>query len=107
MSTQNLYIKIWEDVLPNILDFLTNNNENEIFLLDEARFHCVGNRVKSGYSFRLEIVNGNVPRKNGSAVARDLKEVLDASKEFKNLAIDFYLIIRLDKKFNLYISKWT
>ena len=101
---KNKYIKIWEDVLPKILNVLKDDKDYDVISLDGSRFFNVGNRENSGYTFRLDIINGVVPRKNGSAVARDLKQVLDSSIEFKKLAKDFYLIIRLNKEFKLQIS---
>lgn len=102
---KNLYIKIWEDERPNILDFLRGDEKNVDISLNSSRFSSVGNRENSGYTFRLDIINGVVPCKSGSAVARDLKQVLDSSIEFKKLAKDFYLIIRLNKEFKLHLSK--
>lgn len=102
---KNKYIKIWEDVLPKILNVLKDDKDNDVISLDGSRFFNVGNRENSGYTFRLDIINGVVPCKSGSAVARDLKQVLDSSIEFKKLAKDFYLIIRLNKEFKLHLSK--
>lgn len=101
---KNKYIKIWEDVLPKILNVLKDDKDNDVISLDGSRFFNVGNRENSGYTFRLDIINGVVPRKNGSAVARDLKQVLDSSIEFKKLAKDSDLLIRLNKDFKLQIS---
>lgn len=42
--------------------------------LDKSMFTTAGNRVASGYTFRLDIINANVPTKSGTAVARDLKK---------------------------------
>lgn len=102
---KNKYIEIWEDVLPKILRVLKEDKDNGVISLDDSRFFNVGNRKNSGYTFRLDIINGVVPCKSGSAVARDLKQVLDSSIEFKKLAKDFYLIIRLNKEFKLHLSK--
>ena len=63
-----------------------------------------GNRKKSGYTFRLEIVDGIVPRKKGSAVARDLKKVLDKSIDFKTLANKKSIIISLNTNFELVVQ---
>jgi hypothetical protein len=63
----------------------------------------VGSRYNSGYSFRLDIINGDIPTKDGSAVARDLKKVLDDSVEFSKYAVDKDITIRLDSEFVLHI----
>jgi len=101
---KNLYIKIWEDELPHILDFLRGEEKNVVISLKSSRFSDVGNRENSGYTFRLDIINGVVPHKSGSAVARDLKQVLDSSNEFKELAKDSVLSIRLNKEFELQLQ---
>jgi hypothetical protein len=44
-----------------------------------------------------------VPTKDGSAVARDLKAVLDDNTKFKEYAAGKYIVIRLDKKFVMHI----
>lgn len=44
-----------------------------------------------------------MPEKKDSAVARDLKKVLDESLKFKSLAKDKNIIIRLGKDFVLEI----
>lgn len=66
-------------------------------------FESVGNRRISGYSFRLDIANGIVPRKKGSAVARNLKKVLDESPDFKRLANE-NITIRLNSDFELIVQ---
>ena len=58
----------------------------------------------SGYSFRLDIANGIVPRKSGSAVARDLKKVLDESSDFKKLANEKSITIKLNTRFELIVQ---
>lgn len=53
----------------------------------------------------LDIANGIVPRKKGSAVARDLKKVLDESPDFKRLANENkYITIRLNSDFELIVQ---
>lgn len=104
---KNKYIEIWEDVLPKILRVLKEDKDNGVISLDDSRFFNVGDRKKSGYTFRLDIINGVVPRKSGSAVARDLKHVLDSSIEFKKLAKDSVLLIQLNKEFKLQIYHST
>ncbi len=100
----NKYVGIWQQVLPAILEVLANgSNMNKRLPLKEDLFKEVGNRKSSGYTFRLDIVDCNVPSKSGSAVARDLKYVLDNSTEFKQYAKGKNLTIRLDSKFVLHV----
>ena len=56
--------------------------------LSPLEFEKRGNRTASGYSFRLQISKGVIPSHRGSAVARDLKTVLDGNDDFKKYAID-------------------
>lgn len=101
----NKYVHIWQQVLPEILRFLAveGNGTNIKIPLNKDVFWEVGNRISSGYTFRLDIVNCDIPRKSGSAVARDLKEVLDNSDEFRRYVRGKNLMIRLDSKFVLHI----
>lgn len=102
-SNTQKYVELWEQVLPHILDFLANGEKSIKLQLTKESFNSVGNRVNSGYTFRLDIEDGVVPTKKGSAVARDLKRVLDNSKKFKEYAINKDITIRLDSKFIMHI----
>ena len=103
-KSSHKYVELWQKVLPEILEFLSDEENEELELqLNGEMFVVVGNRVNSGYTFRLDIVNGEVPAKDGSAVARDLKAVLDDSTKFKEYAADKYIEICLDKEFALHI----
>lgn len=97
--SKELYVQIWEDNISDILKFIKEGGGEKS--LDGARFEEVGNR--DNYRFRLDIENGNIPVKNGSAVARDLKLVLDKNKEFKSLAKDKNIVIRMGTKFDLHV----
>ena len=92
---KELYVQIWQEYLSEILYAI--NSISKTMKLNRSLFESVGNRKKSGYTFRLEIVDGIVPRKKGSAVARDLKKVLDKSIDFKTLANKKSIIISLNK----------
>lgn len=80
---KNLYVNTWRKYEIRILHAIRND---EATLLDRIAFESVGNRVKSGYNFKLVIENGIIPRNDSSAVARDLKLVLDENTEFKKYA---------------------
>lgn len=94
---KNLYIQIWKDNLHHIIELMKKGNGE--FQLQEFLFKAAGDR--ESYSFRLEIENANIPRHRSSAVARDLKNVLDLSTEFKNLANGKCWVIRMGKDFVL------
>ena len=103
-KSSHKYVELWQKVLPEILEFLSDEENEELELpLNGEMFVAVGNRVYSGYTFRLDIFNGVVPTKDGSAVARDLKAVLDDSTKFKEYAAGKYIEMRLDKKFVMHI----
>lgn len=97
---KELYVEIWKDYLHEILSAIKNNGD--IIDLAPSRFRSAGNRID--YSFRLDINNGVVPIKSGSAVARDLKMVLDENSEFKDIAKGKNIVIRLNTKFELIVS---
>ena len=101
-SGKELYVQVWQDYLSKIL--LDINSTNKTVKLNHSLFEAVGNRNRSGYSFRLDIDNGIVPRKKGSDVARDLKKVLDESSVFKHLANGKNIIIRLNGSFELTVQ---
>lgn len=101
-SGKELYVKIWKDYLPIILSAI--KCEQKTMTLDRSLFESAGNRKNSGYSFRLDIANGIVPRKSGFAVARDLKKVLDESFDFKRLANEKSITIRLNTNFELIVQ---
>ena len=99
---KELYVQIWQEYLSEILYAI--NSISKTMKLNRSLFESVGNRKKSGYTFRLEIVDGIVPRKKGSAVARDLKKVLDKSIDFKTLANKKSIIISLNTNFELVVQ---
>lgn len=101
-SGKELYVEIWEDYLPIILSAI--KYKQKTMKLGRSLFESVGNRKNSGYSFRLDIADGIVPRKSGSAVARDLKKVLDESTDFKLLVNRKNITIRLNGNFELIVS---
>ena len=103
-KSSHKYVELWQQVLPKILEFLADEeNEGLELPLNGEMFVAVGNRVNSGYTFRLDIINGEVPTKAYSAVARDLKAVLDDNKKFKEYAADKYIEMRLNKEFVMHI----
>lgn len=97
--SEELYVQIWKDNISDILKFIKEGGGEKY--LDGARFEEAGDR--KNYGFRLDIENGNIPVKSGNAVARDLKLVLDKNKEFKSLAKDKNIVIRMGTKFDLHV----
>ena len=99
MSNSGLYIQLWRNILPEIY-YAIDNNIGEI-KLRKSDFTACGNRKK--YSFRLDITNGIIPIKEGSAVARDLRTVLEAALLFKAFVKDNNITIKLTSDFVLKI----
>lgn len=102
MEKQEKYVKIWKENLAWILQAIEKGEDKKT--LDRISFCEVGNRVSSGYSFRLEIDDTNIPTKKGSAVARDLKDVLDDSENFKRIASHKKIVIKMGKDFTLQVK---
>jgi len=73
-------------------------------ILDEILFTAVGERAKSGHSFRLEIYNGEVAKNSNSQVARDLVSSLFADHFLFDWIGNKHIIIRLNRKFELLIE---
>lgn len=97
MEKQELYVKLWKSKLPLIKAVIIEKKGN--VQLSPSEFINVGNRKK--YSFRLDMVN---PKISSSAVARDLKSVLENDKEIKSMILDKHLIIRMGSDFKLSIN---
>ena len=70
--------------------------------LYKGEFKQRGNRDK--YSFSMTIEDSNVPELSGSAVARDLKTILDGSESFRKYAVGKRVEIRLTSLFVLEVS---
>lgn len=99
----HLYIDLWKKYSKIIILMIKKGGGN--IPLSPLEFKQRGNRTVSGYSFRLQISKGVISSHRGSAVARDLKTVLDGNDDFKKYAIDIDkdIIIRLTNKFELQI----
>jgi hypothetical protein len=104
MTSKNkgLYTPVWETYYPSILASLKKGKAPVSIQLDAELFKTVGNR--KSYTFRLHILNGRVYNNiSGSAVARDLAEVImrtytEDQKPFMNFTI------RMDNNFKLVIN---
>ena len=94
------YIGVWEKYRPVINTLLKNGGGS--YELSSLDFTLSGNRER--YSFTLNVVDGDIPIKSGSAVARDLKTVLDGSETFKKYAAGKTVIIRLNPNFLLEVE---
>lgn len=100
-TAPNKYTDLWRSLCPNIVSAVKNGG-GEIQLSQEALERGGGDRQK--YTFRLYFINGFMEERPGTAVGRDLKEILQASIEFRNVAKGKAVTIRLDSEFILRIE---
>lgn len=96
----NQYTDLWEHYRPLITKLVKEGGGNEP--LNKGEFEQRGNR--SNYSFSITIVDGVVPELSGSAVARDLKTVLDGSESFRKYAAGKTIGLRLTPSFSLVVT---
>ena len=101
----NYYTHIWEDALPAIMQGLQTSFELKQTVdgqMSRDKFEVAGNRQR--YSFTVTYNSGYAPSKAGSAVCRDLQEVLEAHRPFVEFAKDKTITFRLDTHFNFFID---
>ena len=101
----NYYTHIWENALPAIMQGLQTSFELKQTMggqIPRDEFEAAGNRQR--YSFTITYKNGYAPPKEGSAVCRDLQEVLEAHQPFVEFAKGKTINFRLDTHFNMFID---
>jgi len=106
MGDSEKYIDLWKKHLPLIWIYLKKLEKGKQKIqLNEYEFQIVGDRLKSGYTFHLDLQNGKIANDiRGSAVARDLAKVLQNNKETKCWLIENNIKFRLDNSFCLTIE---
>lgn len=106
MKDSNIYNSLWNKYKPVILSKLKQAGiEPQEYQLSKHEFEVFGDRKNSGYTFNLEIENGILKNNiGGTAVARDLFEVLKSSLTAKELMKENYFKINLTKDFTLRIQ---
>ena len=100
------YLQAWKKYVPVIRLYLKRSmTEDQQFKLNITDFESAGDRGKSGYTFNLQMENGK-PTNNisGSAVARDLYELLKADELIKAFLQDKSVKISVGKSFMLTIK---
>lgn len=103
-SSSGKYIELWTKQRVSLNDKLKNNTIKQSIQLNSKDFNKVGNR--KNYSFNLEFKNGTVINNiSGSAVARDLAKVLEASDSIKETLRTGHFKIHMDKHFSLWIER--
>jgi len=106
MNPSGIYISLWRKYKPAILAKMKAAVEqSQHYQLDKHDFQSAGERANSGYAFNLEIFRGKVINNiEGTAVGRDLFEVLQASAAAMSLMATYRYKISLGKDFILHIS---
>lgn len=101
----NLYYPIWKRYLPVFAIQLKKAiTEEQEINFTRSDFHSLGNRNKSDYGFSLELENGKVKNNiSGSAVARDLYDVLLSNDKIKELLQGQHFKLSLGKAYILKI----
>ncbi|MGZ3750181.1 MAG: hypothetical protein ACXVB0_16800 [Mucilaginibacter sp.] len=100
------YLQTWKKYIPVIRLYLKKSLvEDQQFKLNITDFESAGDRGKSGYTFNLQIENGKVSNNiSGSAVARDLFELLKADELIKAFLQEKSVKISVGKSFVLSIK---
>jgi hypothetical protein len=106
MKDSNIYNLLWQKYRPVIISKMKEAlNLPQEYQLSKHEFEAIGDRTNSGYSFNLQIENGVLKNNiDGTAVARDLFEVLKNSATAKELMKDNNFKINLTKDFTLKIQ---
>lgn len=106
IKESNIYVPLWQKYRPMIVSLMREalvSQQN--YSLSKHKFEAIGDRTQSGYSFNLEIKNCIVQNNiEGTAVARDLFEVLKNSKSASELLKQHNFKINLNKEFILTIQ---
>jgi len=87
MKGSGKYLDLWRKYLP-VVRILIKNSKNGLqkLLMSKHEFEVVGEREKAGYQFNLEFSQGKVVNNiSGSAVARDLRDVIYSDRSAKEL----------------------
>ena len=100
------YLQTWKKYIPVIRLYLKKSlTEDQQFKLNITDFESAGDRGKSGYTFNLQMENGKVTNNiSGSAVARDLFELLKADDIIKAFLQEKSVKISVGKSFMLTIK---
>jgi hypothetical protein len=106
MKDSNIYIPLWQKLKPIIVSKMKEALiVPQEYPLSRHEFKPYGDRIGSDYTFNLEIENGALINNiGGTAVARDLLEVLKSSKTANELLNKNHFKINLGRDFKLKIQ---
>lgn len=106
MRDSNIYYPLWRKYLP-VIEIQIRNAKNGLkkIQLSKIEFESFGKRDDSDYTFNLEIKNGKVINDiSGTAVARDLFDILKSNSNIKMEFTDKHYKINLGIDYNLKIQ---
>ncbi|MBK7566191.1 MAG: hypothetical protein IPI31_00035 [Bacteroidetes bacterium] len=108
MKEKNIYIPLWQKYKPVILTMMRKALDTPCeYQLSKYEFEAIGERIKAGYAFKLEFANGRVINNiEGTAVARDLVQVLKASNTANILLKENNYKINMGKDFKIKIVQF-
>lgn len=100
------YASLWNKYRPVILKLMVDaGNDPQHYKLFAHEFKAVGLREKT-YSFILEVSHGKALNNiKGSAIARDLLQVLQQSQKASELMREAVYELSMDKHFGFHVSK--
>ena len=107
MADKNFYYPLWRKYLP-VLAIQMKNTVNGVktIQMSKMEFDAHGDRPKSSYKFNLEVKEGRVANDiNGTAVARDLFEVLKENATIADLLRNYQFKISLGSDFVLKVTR--
>ncbi|MFC5284344.1 hypothetical protein [Pedobacter alpinus] len=106
MIETNLYYPLWKKYLPVFaIQLKKAATEEQEINFTKSDFHRLGNRNKSDYGFSLELDNCKVKNNiSGSAVARDLFDVLMNDEKVKGILQGKHIKFSLGKAYILKIT---
>lgn len=106
INMSNLYHPLWTRYLLELIIQIRNaRSEIQTITLNKCEFELLGDRKVSDYTFNLEIKNTKVTNNiSGTAVARDLYDVLLNNPKIKGLLQNRHYKLSLGKEYILRIS---
>lgn len=99
MASNGQYYNLWENNRTRIIKSVIYGGGT--IALSKSDFILDGNR--DSYTFRIEYVNGKAVRRGGSAVARDLQDILEQYSAFDKVMHGKDVVIRMGNSFVLEI----
>jgi len=103
----NIYTALWNKYRPVILSLMTAAaDEPQHYKLFIHEFKAAGEKVKSGYSFTLEVAKGKALNNiKNSAAAQDLLTMLQQSKRASELLNEASYELSMDKQFVFHVTR--